>query len=381
VRTAPNRSIKVARIAGIPIAVSPWWLFAVVLMTWLLGEGYYPSEIAGISPAAAYTLGLASVLLLFASVLAHEFGHAIVARKRGISINEIDLWLLGGMARMSGRPQRPQDELAFAAAGPAVTAAIAVMFGSVAVLLPSAAPAPLRALIDYQAEVNGLILALNLVPGFPLDGGRILRAVLWDRRNDIATATDTAADVGRTVGWIFVAIAAFLFLGGDVLGLWLGLIGAFLIGASGAERIQEESHLALEGLPACELMSHPAVSIPSDLPASDAAAQYFSRYRYAAFPVLDRNGRAIGLLSIDQIESMSPAQRGRTIVGECANKDEALIISRDDDVAQLLDQPAFARVGRAVVVDDGRRPTGVISVTDIERVVRARRLAPPRADR
>src|ERR1035438_4803576 len=124
----PGRSFRIARIAGIPVGVSPWWLVIVALITWSLGASYFPEEISGIAPGASYALGLASALLLFASILAHEFGHAIVARRHGVKIEEIDLWLLGGIARMSGSPKTAGDELRFALAGPAVTAVVAGIF-------------------------------------------------------------------------------------------------------------------------------------------------------------------------------------------------------------------------------------------------------------
>jgi Zn-dependent protease len=136
----PGRSIRVARIAGIPVGVSPLWLIIVALITWSLGAGYYPGEVHRITPVDSYALGLASALLLFASILAHEFGHALVARRRGVKIEEIDLWLLGGVARMSGRPKTASDELRFGLADPA-TAGVAAIFGALALALPSSVPA------------------------------------------------------------------------------------------------------------------------------------------------------------------------------------------------------------------------------------------------
>ena len=135
----PGRSLRIARIAGIPVGVSPWWLAIVALITWSLGASYFPEAIHGIGPTASYALGLASALLLFASILAHEFGHALVARRCGVEVEEIDLWLLGGVSRMRGEAHDPRDELRYALAGPAVTAAIALCFGVLALLLPSSA--------------------------------------------------------------------------------------------------------------------------------------------------------------------------------------------------------------------------------------------------
>jgi len=184
----PGRSLRIGRIAGIPVGVSPLWLVIVGLITWSLGAGYYPEKVHGITPLAAYGLGLASALLLFASILAHEFGHALVARRRGVKIEEIDLWLLGGVARMSGQPKTADDELRFALAGPAVTAVIAGAFEGLALALPGSAPSAVRAVVVYQAQINLLILGFNLVPAFPLDGGRVARALLWRRSGNLAAA-------------------------------------------------------------------------------------------------------------------------------------------------------------------------------------------------
>jgi len=233
----PGRSFRIARIAGIPVGVSPWWLVIVVFFTWALGSSYFPEEVPGIAPGVAYALGLASVLLLFASILAHEFGHALVARRHGIEVEEIDLWLLGGVSRMRGDAHNPEDELRYALAGPAVTAVIAACFGVAALLLPASTPAVVRALIVYQALVNGLILIFNLLPAFPLDGGRVLRSLLWQRSGDVGRSTETAASVGRGFGYLMIFLGALEVVGGAPEGLWLALVGFFLVMAAGAQSV------------------------------------------------------------------------------------------------------------------------------------------------
>jgi Zn-dependent protease len=275
----PGRSIRVARIAGIPVGVSPLWLIIVALITWSLGAGYYPGQVHGIAPAASYALGLASALLLFASILAHEFGHALVARRRGVRIEEIDLWLLGGVARMSGPPKTAGDELSFALAGPAVTAMVAAIFDALALALPTSTPAALRAAVSYQAEINLLILGFNLVPAFPLDGGRVARALLWRRSGDIDTATNTAAALARGFGYLLIAFGVLLSFNGSPGGLWFALIGVFLVVAANQERLHEQVVTTFRGTHAEELMSQPVISIPSDLTA-EQAMQYFARHRY-----------------------------------------------------------------------------------------------------
>lgn len=198
--------------------MSPWWLAIVALITWSLGASYFPEQVHGISPGVSYALGLGSTLLLFASILAHEFGHALVARHAGIEVEEIDLWLLGGVSRMREEAHGPNDELRYALAGPAVTAAITVCFLVVALLLPSATPAVIRALVEYQVLVNALILVLNMLPAFPLDGGRVLRSLLWRRSGDIGRSTATAASVGRGFGYVMIFLGILEFLGGSPQG-------------------------------------------------------------------------------------------------------------------------------------------------------------------
>ena len=168
------RSIRIGRLAGIPIGFQPLWFLIVALITWGLGAAYYPDEAPGIAPVAAYALGLLSALLLFASILLHELGHAVVARRHGVEIEEIDLWLLGGVARMKGYPHEARDELRFALAGPLVTLVVAAAFWITAAVLPASTPAAIEALITSQAIINTAILFFNLIPAPPLDGGTVL---------------------------------------------------------------------------------------------------------------------------------------------------------------------------------------------------------------
>jgi Zn-dependent protease/CBS domain-containing protein len=371
-----GRSIRIGRIAGIPVTVNPWWLLVVALFTWTLGAGYYPYEVPHIKPLASYGLGLASILLLFASVLAHEFGHALVARRRGIEVEEIELWPLGGVSKMKGQPRRPPDELAYAAAGPAVTLVIGAMFAAAALALPDSAPSALKALIDYEAEVNAMIFVLNALPAFPLDGGRVARALLWWRRGDMASATRTAAGVGRGFGYAMVALGILLVFEERLAleGLWLVLIGMFIAAAGTAEQRQEEVVEAFTGVRAAELMSHPAFSVDVDMSALEARRE-FASYRYSAFPVIDRSGRAIGVLTVGAVERTPRSHLAQTKVAELADRDPALLVREDEDVSHLLNEPEFQRIGRAIVIGPDGHPVGLVSVTDIQRALRATRLA------
>lgn len=362
-------SIRLGRLAGIPIGMQPLWVVIVALITWSLGAAYYPAQVSGIAPGLAYALGLLSALLLFASILLHELGHAIVARRRGVAIEEIDLWLLGGVSRMKGYPKTAGDELRFAIAGPAVTLVIAAVFGAVALALPSSSPAALRAVVDYQALINAVILVFNLLPAFPLDGGRVARALIWGRIGDLSRATAIAATIGRGFGYGMIGLGLLATAGGAFGGIWLALIGIFVVFAAKAEEGGLKVRTAFAGREAGRFMSFPAMTVPADATVKEAVEDFFVRYRYSAFPVL-YDGRPVGLVDLRAAERVPPSRRGATTVGQVAVLDPDLIVDEHQDVAELLERPVFQRVGRAVVLTHDRE-VGILSITDVNRALRA----------
>jgi Zn-dependent protease len=370
----PGRSVRIARIAGIPVGISPWWLLVVALLTWSLSVGYFPQSAPGLAPAASVALALASVLALFAGILAHEFAHALVARRSGVEIEEIDLWLLGGVARMRNQPRRAGDELRFALAGPALTAVLAVIFGGIAWALSPSAPDALRAFVSYQAQVNAAIAIFNLLPALPLDGGRAARALLWWRTGDFRRATVIAARAGRWIGYALIYLGAFAALAGFFAGLWIAVVGLFLVAAATAEQRRAELEAALSGLTAGALMSAPAIALPGAMPLAEVH-EVIRRFGFFAYPVVGPNGAVIGVLS-------DPRAIGATAAtaGELADREPALLIGPDAPAGTLLERPPFLALGRAIVVDAANRPLGVVSVTDLQRRLRNERttVTPPR---
>jgi Zn-dependent protease/CBS domain-containing protein len=368
-----GKSWRIGSLAGIPIGISPLWLVIVGLITWSLGATYYPDQIQGIAPGSAYLLGLVSALLLFASILLHELGHAIVAQRRGVRIEGIDLWLLGGVSKLKDSPHAAGDELRYAIAGPAVTLVIVALFGTLLAVLPSGAPATVKALIEYQFFVNAGILAFNLIPAFPLDGGRILRALIWQRRGDMGRATRAAARIGRGFGYGFIALGLLATLQGAFGGLWLALIGGFVLLAGRAEEGQQEIETSLSGHEARELMAFPAITIAAETSVEHAVAAFFVPYRYHSFPVMDR-GVVAGLVTIDRVERVAAPERQQRSVGEITERDPELFVNEHADVAALLRRPAFQRVGRAIVLTE-RDGVGILSMTEVTRALRSARLA------
>lgn len=366
--------IHLGRLAGVPIGVQPLWLLVVAFITYVLGHDYFRAADSDLSATASYALGLASALGLFTGIVLHELGHAIVARRRGVEVDEIDLWLLGGVARLRGEAQRPQDELAFALAGPAVTATLLALFGALRLSLGGALPAWARALLDYQVLVSAMILCFNLLPAFPLDGGRVARSLLWLRLGDAGRATAIAVRLGRTFGWTFVAVGALALMQGVAGGLWLALIGGFLVVAAAAETRQARLERALGATTVADVMTSPAVVMPGSLPL-DLAAESFAEHLFSAFPIVDAMQRALGIVTIDQVRCVPAAQRPAVRVEAVATRDPALLVAAGTRVSALLDTPAFLRIGRAVVLDDDRRVAGIVSITDVQRRLRAAQLA------
>ena len=364
--------LKIGRLAGIPISVHPLWLLIVALITWSLGSVYYPDQVSGIAPAAAYGLGLASALLLFASILLHELGHAIVARRYGVEIEGIELWLLGGVAKMKGSAHRANEELGFALAGPGVTVAIAVVFWLAVVALPSSTPDAVVALLAYQAMINTAILVFNMMPAFPLDGGRVLRAILWQRSGSMERATASAARVGRGFGYGMVALGFLgVFAGAPGL-LWLGLIGFFLIVAGKAEENSVALQSTFRGLGLRRVMAVPAATLDANLTVAEALRDHFATLGYHAFPVVDR-GRPIGLLTIALVGRVPAGRRETTRVAEIADRDPELLVDEDVTVEDLVGRQAFQRHQRAIVrCHDGS--IGIISATAMSRALTARRM-------
>ena len=367
----PRSTFRVGRIAGIPIGIHPLWLVIVGLITWALGSSYFPDADPGLSTTAAYALGLVSALGLFAGILLHELAHAVVARRHGIEVEEIDLWLLGGVSRLERDAERPSDELWFAAAGPAATAVIVVVLAIVWVAIAGELPTWGRALLAYALYVNAAILVFNLLPAYPLDGGRIAHSLMWRHHGDRDRATVSAARLGRALGWGLVAVGILAVFSGQVAGLWFSLLGAFVIVAAGAEAQAAGIAHALGDRTAADLMSTPAVSLPGALTVDAAIELGFARYLFTAFPVTDGEGRLIGIVTQRDVRGLPAPERATTALETLAHRDPELRLDPSHRATALLTEPVFRHVGRAVVVDASDRPVGVVSMTDIERRLRA----------
>jgi len=361
-----SHMIRIGRLAGIPFGVHPLWLVIVVLLTTSLGGAYYPDAVDGIDDTSAYLLGLASTLTLFAGIVAHELGHAVVARRHGVEIEEIDLWLLGGVARMANEPPDARGEFRFALAGPAVTAALLAAFGAIRLALGDSMADWLLAFIDYQLYVNGAILFFNLLPAFPLDGGRVLRSLLWMRSGDHDRATIRAGAVGRGFGWWFVLVGiATTFAGGG--GLMLVLIGVFVIVAARSESERAMLHAGLADLTARDVMVRAPVTVPAGVTAEVAVRDIVLPHPFAAFPVVGDDAHVKGLVTLASLRQLRPEERTHVLAGDLVVGGPGIVVRESEPLGELVLHPRFAEIGRAVVVDDAGEVAGLVSITDVRR--------------
>jgi Zn-dependent protease len=377
-------SIQLARVFGIRIGVDPSWFFVLFLIIWSL-SGYYGDLFPG-NDGKSFGLAVASALLFFLSVLLHELGHAVVAIRNGIGISGIDLWMFGGVARMERDTTSPGVEFRVAVAGPIVTLVIvAVCFAAGSAI--SSADDVLRgtrfetgafgattAVLSYLATVNFILLAFNLIPGFPLDGGRIARAIAWWRTGDRTKATRLAAHLGRGFAYLMMGagIALFLFAGSLISGIWLVFVGIFLNSAARQAEYQAEVTGRIEGLRVADVMDSEPVAVPAELPLDRAFDEYFLRYGWPWFPVVDANGRLVGVVIRDTVEGLPEAVRpGRAVASVMATDaaNSSLRVGIEEPLESLLGLEGLQRLGAIMAVDGNGVLRGIVTLDRVRRAL------------
>ncbi|MEK7680076.1 MAG: site-2 protease family protein, partial [Deltaproteobacteria bacterium] len=271
-----TRGIRLFRISGIRITLDYTWFIVFVVFAWSLSYGYFPFNEPGLGRTAYILMGVSSSLLLFACVLVHELAHSITSNRLGLSVKNITLFIFGGVAELTKEPDDPKTELKIAVAGPIASAALALFFYFLSKGLSGTLPATFLAVFKYLAFVNIVIAAFNLIPGFPLDGGRILRAIWWARTKDIKSATRAASMIGRGFA-LFLILTGFaqIFMGNIIGGLWSVMIGVFLQQAAQSGYKELMIKTTLEGLMVRDVMSTKVISMEEDITVAEAVERYF----------------------------------------------------------------------------------------------------------
>jgi Zn-dependent protease len=378
-------SIQLAKVFGIRVGVSPSWFFVLFLMIYLL-TGQFRDVLDG-SDSEAFATAVAGALLFFASVTLHELGHAVVARRHGIGISGIDLWFFGGLARMDRDTRTPGEELKVAAAGPAVTllivgvcvgaGALAASTGDFydAATLSTNHTSPALALTGWLALINAFLFVFNMVPAYPLDGGRIARALAWRATGDKTRGTRFSARLGQGFAYIVIGLGLFIAATGrDAFSgvMWM-ILGWFLLQAARGAIVSSDFHERIEGVTAEDLMDRQPVSIPGATTTLAAQDEFFLRYRWPWFPVVDDGGRFLGILRSERVDGAVQAGQPALAVAEVLDGDAATAfrVPAQTPLEALLGSEPLRTLGALMVVDGDGRLCGVVTIEQVRRALAA----------
>jgi Zn-dependent protease len=360
-------SLRVARIAGIDIGIHYTWFIIFVLITWSLAVGYFPIEYPGWGEPVYWLTSAAAALLLFISVLIHELAHSLVAKSRGLQVRSITLFLLGGVSNLENEPEKPGVEFAIAIVGPLTSVALAGLFWG-ADMLGLAPAGPLRATALYMAEINVLLAAFNILPGFPLDGGRVLRAIIWGMTGDLKKATDIAAMVGQVFGWLMIGLGVFWVLAGNLMGgIWLVFIGWFLNTSAEASRRELELRSLWLNVRVANVMNNNPETVGPASPVEALVNEIYIQKGIRVAPVVD-DGRLLGIVSLADVKRLAPGEWRNTPVAKVMTPLPLQTVGPGDDIktaVQLMGEHGLNQL--PVVVED--RLVGLLNRADIIRYV------------
>jgi PDZ domain-containing secreted protein/Zn-dependent protease/CBS domain-containing protein len=361
-------TIRLFRVRGIPVGVNWTWLLVFLLVFWSLADALFPVTYPGLSGASYLVMALVATVLFFASILVHELSHTLRALREGVHVREITLWLFGGVSRAEEPLPTPGAEFRVVAAGPLASAALALGFWGLATLARAAgAPDGVIGVPDYLARINALLLGFNAVPALPLDGGRILHAVLWRRTGERAGATLAAAAAGRAFAVMLITIGLLgLLTGADVGGLWLAFVGWFLLQAVHDEVFAAHLEQAVSGLRVRDLMAADPIAVDPGATIEQLRQTTVRRSPHGAYPVMEGE-RLVGLLSLRRAAAVPRPERATATVADVMLTGEGVpIVGPDDQVLATL-ETLQREPGRAVVLDGdgGREVVGLLSTSDL----------------
>jgi len=365
------RGFHLGKIAGFEINIDWSWLIIFFLVVYSLSGFYFPHFYPSLSAGAVWAMGVIAALLLFGSVLAHELMHSIVARRYGIDIKGITLFIFGGVSQIKGEPETPKVEFNMAIVGPLTSFAIAIIFYFITRAGVAAHwPVPVYAITGYLAFINFALGVFNMVPGFPLDGGRVLRAGLWALTNNLERATRYASYTGEGFGYLLMGLGFFdIIRGGFFNGIWLGFIGWFLAGIARSSYEQVVMKNALSGVDVEQVMTQTVPTVAPDIKIDDFVENYLLHHNIACYPVVE-NGLVKGMVGIDDVRGIPREKWADATVGDIAESaDESVEVNKGDDVWDALQKLGNSRCQRLLVVHDGELD-GTVTADNIFRLVR-----------
>ena len=366
-------SVKLGRIMGIPVRIHYTMWFVFILIAWSLAYGYMPSQYPGLSLAAYWAIGIASAVILFGSVLIHELSHSYIAKKNGLPIGRITLFFFGGVSEMTEEPQDPGLEVRMAAAGPLMSFLIAAVLGALWYLGGIAkAPVAITATLGYGALINTALGVFNLLPAFPLDGGRVFRGSLWKRSKNLISATKTATRVSEGIS-LLMMLGGFvsIIFGNFVNGIWIIFLGWFI--RSGAETSLRQTLVGetLSGVTVGDIMTRDVLTVPSNITVQQLVSEYFLVHRHSGYPVVE-GGQVIGMVTMHCVRSVPKDRRETVTVRQAMIPcEQAVMVKPTASALEALNTMARQNVGRVLVLD-GPRLLGIVTRGDLMRTIQTR---------
>lgn len=366
-------NISLGRIGGVEVRINWSWLVIFALIVWTLADGVFPSTNPGLSGNTHLAMAIVAALLFVVSILLHELGHAWEARREGLEVDGITLWLFGGVSQFKGGFPSAGAEFRIAIAGPLVSLVLGVVFVLIAIAgLPSA----VDGVAAWLGYINLALLVFNLIPALPLDGGRVLRAALWQSKGDLAWATRVGTDIGRVFGYLFIGLGLAMFIfQGSFSGAWLAFIGWFLLQAATAEARYIATEAALHGLRVRDLMVRDPVTVDGDLTVGQFMDEVARSRRFTTYPVVD-GGRPIGLLAFGSVAALPRSEWDSRRVREAMLPlDRVPQLTEDETAIDALTALSSPASNRGLVVENGHL-AGLLSITDLTRALELRRSRP-----
>lgn len=368
--------IPIGRIAGFPVSVNWSVLVILWLFTWSLASTL-PGTVPGYPKGAYWLAGASGAVILLGSLLAHELTHAVFARRAGVKVFDVTLWLLGGVTRLGGEAKTPKEAFRIAVSGPLMSLALAAVFGGAAYGLGGLGVAHIVVGVAWWLAGINLVLGLfNLLPGAPLDGGRVLKAFLWRRYGDSARAAVGAARAGKILAFILIALGLLQFVtGASVGGVWLAFIGWFILSASRDEEAQATARQAFADVSVADVMTANPQTAPADITIEDFIHRYLLGHRHSAYPVAERDGSIVGLITLAQLRGVDPGRRAVILLREAAIPlPQVPTAIPNEPLAALLKRVGSTPVSRALVLDEGRL-VGIVTASDLSRLIDVHRVA------
>jgi Zn-dependent protease/predicted transcriptional regulator len=363
-----EKRIPLFSLFGFKVSLDLTWLILAVLITWSLAEGAFPVYFEGFSKATYWWMGVAGAIGLFFSIVLHEFCHSLVARQFGLEMKGITLFIFGGVAEMQDEPASAKAEFFMAVVGPISSLILAGIFYIIQRVGQSAGVyKPVDSVLLYMAWMNMILAVFNMVPAFPLDGGRVLRSILWAVKGNLRWATHIASQLGAAFGWLLIILGVVSFIGGNFIGgLWYLLIGMFIRGASHMSYRQMLMRKALTGETIERFMERNVVTVPPDITVSELVEDYFYSHHFRMFPV-EKDGRLIGFVTTRQVKELPREKWNSTtvadIVSGCAAENT---VSKDTDAMKALSLMNSTANTRLMVLD-GNKLVGIVTLKDLLR--------------